>query len=132
MIRICLQSDKTGNIIFRALVDEEHRNNIIIKRSLFESKIVKTNKKFPYVIPMKFLLPIIRNFNKDKIEFSNGSLYEFLEFSDDYDEKFYYTYKASSNYMKKWREEGCPKIYKVYINKKDLKVTKNIVFERII
>lgn len=132
MIRICLQNDKKGNIIFRALVDEDHRNNIIIKRSLFESRVIKTNKNFPYVIPMKFLLPIIRNFNKDKIEFCNSSLYEFLEFSDDYDEKFYYTYKASASYMKKWREEGCPKIYKVYINKEDLKVTKNIVFERII
>lgn len=132
MININLECDKRGNILFKAKVDEEHKENIIIKRCLFESRIVKSNKKFPYVIPMKFLLPILNNFNKEHITFNAESLNEFLEFADEYDEKFYYIYKANSTYMNKWIEEGCPKIYKVIINKEDLSVSKNVAFERLI
>ena len=132
MININLQCDKRGNILFKANVDETHKDNIIIKRCLFESKIVKSNKKFPYIIPMKFLLPILNNFNKDLIIFEKGGLNEFLEFADEYDENFYYIYKANSTYMNKWINEGCPKIYKVIINIEDLSVSKNVAFERLI
>ena len=34
--------------------------------------------------------------------------------------------------MKKWREEGCPPIFKITINPKDLSVEKKVIFERLI
>jgi hypothetical protein len=33
--------------------------------------------------------------------------------------------------MKKWREEGCPNIFKIEINKETLEVKKEIVFKKI-
>ena len=132
MINICLYEDKRGNILFKASIHDEHKDNLIIKRTLFESRIVKNNKKYPYIIPMKFLLPILNNFNKEYIRFSEDSLSEFLEFADEYEEKFYYTYKATSNYMRNWIEEGCPKIYKVRINMHEISISKEVAFERLI
>ncbi|NGT26718.1 hypothetical protein G6Z19_08355, partial [Clostridium perfringens] len=57
---------------------------------------------------------------------------EVLEFSDEYEEVYYYNYKATPAYMKKWREEGCPPIFKITINPKDLSVEKKVIFERLI
>ena len=40
MIYIFLENDKKGNIIFKAKIDEELKENKIIKRILMESKFL--------------------------------------------------------------------------------------------
>lgn len=132
MINIKLELNKRGEISFKAKVSDELKENIIIKRVLFESKIVKSNKKYPYVIPMRFFIPIVNNVHKSNIKFDKDSVNEFLEFSDFYEERSYYIGKANANYMKKWREEDCPKIFKIIIDKENLEVDKFVAFERLI
>ena len=117
MIYIFLENDKKGNIIFKAKIDEELKENKIIKR---------------YNIPVKFLLPLLNNFPKEYLNISESSLNTFLEFSDEYDENFYYIHKANSKYMNKWIENGCPKIYKTIIDKESLSISKSVAFERIL
>lgn len=130
MINIKLDEDKRGKIIFRANIDECHKDNRVLKRALFESRVVKN--EFKYNIPMKYFWPILNNIDKKLISLNKDSKLEFLEFSDEYEEFYYYTYKATAVYMKRWREEGCPPIFKVTINPKDLSLKKRIVFERLI
>ncbi|MGL5615462.1 MAG: hypothetical protein ACRDD2_04425 [Sarcina sp.] len=129
MIKIKLEINKRGEINFRANVEGELKENTILKRALFEANKVKSKKEYPYLIPMRFLLPIINNIEKEKIELSKESIEEFLEFSDYYEEKTYYAGKATATYMKKWREEDCPKIFKVTINKETLEINKFVAFE---
>ena len=107
-----------------------NKENRILKRALFESRVVKN--EFKYNIPMKYFWPIINNVHKELINLSEDSRLEVLEFSDEYEEVYYYNYKATPAYMKKWREEGCPPIFKITINPKDLSVEKKIIFERLI
>ena len=40
MINIKLDEDKRGKVIFRANIDECHKDNRILKRALFESRVV--------------------------------------------------------------------------------------------
>lgn len=130
MINIKLDEDKRGNVIFRANINENLKENRILKRALFESREVKNN--FKYKIPMKYFWPIINNIDKDLIILSKDSKLEFLEFSDEYEEVYHYSYKATPAYMKKWREEGCPPIFKIFINLKDKTLEKKKIFERLI
>lgn len=130
MIYIFLENDKRGNIVFKAKVDDKLKDNKIIKRILMESKFLK--KESVYNIPMKFLLPLLKNFPKEYLNINKDSLNTFLEFSDEYDENFYYIHKPNSKYMNKWIENGCPKIYKTTINKEDLSIFKSVAFERIL
>ncbi|SHI35335.1 hypothetical protein SAMN02745163_00072 [Clostridium cavendishii DSM 21758] len=132
MIRIRLDNFKNQGMIFKMFVDEETKENRIIKRCLLEAKVLKNAKQYPYNVPMKYLIPIMKNFSSDEIKVDKRSLLEFLEFSDEYDENFYYIHKANANYMKKWREVGCPKIYKVIIDSLTYKISKEVVFERLI
>ncbi|MGL5766613.1 MAG: hypothetical protein ACRCX8_13335, partial [Sarcina sp.] len=60
------------------------------------------------------------------------SLLSILEFSDEYEEKFYYTNKADSKYMKKWREEGCPTIFRITLDNEKIDINKEIAFERLL
>lgn len=129
MIKIKLEINKRGEICFRANIAEEFKENIIVKRALFESILIKSNKKFPYLIPMRFFVPIVNNINEKELKIVEESIDEFLEFSDFYEEKTFYARKATATYMKKWREEDCPKIFKVKINKKTLKIEKFVAFE---
>lgn len=128
MIYIFLENDRRGNIVFKAKIDDELKDNKIIKRILMESKFLK--KESIYNIPMKFLLPLLKNFPKEHLNIDKNSLNTFLEFSDEYDENFYYIHKPNSKYMNKWIENGCPKIYKTTINKDNLSISKSIAFER--
>ena len=128
MIYIFLENDKRGNIIFKAKIDDYIKENKMIKRILMESKFLK--KESLYNIPMKFLLPLLNNFPKEHLQIDYESLNNFLEFSDEYDENFYYIYKANSRYMNKWIENGCPKIYKITIDKENLDISKSVAFER--
>lgn len=130
MIYISLQNDKRGNLVFKAKIDENLKENKMIKRILMESRFLK--KESIYNIPMKFLLPLLNNFPKKYLKIDEDSLNSFLEFSDEYDENFYYIYKPNSKYMNKWIENGCPKIYKIVINKETLSLSKTVAFERIL
>ena len=130
MIYILLENDKRGNIIFKAKIDDDIKENKMIKRILMESKFLK--KDLMYNIPMKFLIPLLNNFPKVHLKMDSKSIDTFLEFSDEYDEKFYYIYKPNSRYMNKWIENDCPKIYKVRINKEDLSLSKSVAFERVL
>ena len=132
MLKFKIESDKLGTLKFRADISEDLKENLIVKRLLFESKIVKSNKKYLYIIPIKYLLPVIQNVPSELLIMDEESIDNFLEFSDEYDEIFYYAAKATSGYMKKWREESCPRIFKVIIEKDTMKVSKEIAFERLI
>ena len=130
MINIKLDEDKRGKVIFRANIDECHKEDRILKRALFESRVV--NNKFKYNIPMKYFWPILNNMDKKILRLSEDSKKEVLEFADEYEEVYYYSFKATPAYMKKWREEGCPQIFKMTINPEDLSIEKKVIFERLI
>lgn len=130
MFKFKIESDNLGNLKFRADISDDLKNNIIVKRVLFESRIVKSNKEYPYLMPIKYFMPMIKNLSGDIIEIDKDSTISFLEFSDEYEENYYYAGKASAKYMKKWREQGCPKIFKITI-KSDFIIEKETVFERI-
>lgn len=130
MINIKLDEDKRGKVIFRANIDECHKEDRILKRALFESRVV--NNEFKYNIPMKYFWPILNNMDKKILSLSEDSKKEVLEFADEYEEVYYYSFKATPAYMKKWREEGCPQIFKMTINPEDLSIEKKVIFERLI
>ncbi|HHD2751863.1 TPA: hypothetical protein ACOTG0_000619 [Clostridium perfringens] len=130
MINIKLDEDKRGKVIFRANIDECHKEDRILKRALFESRVV--NNEFKYNIPMKYFWPILNNMDKKILRLSEDSKKEVLEFADEYEEVYYYSFKATPAYMKKWREEGCPQIFKMTINPEDLSIEKKVIFERLI
>lgn len=58
------------------------------------------------------------------------SLLYYLEFSDMYDQNYYNETQATPNYMKKWREEGCPEIYKVTLDKDNCNIEKEVIFNK--
>ncbi len=128
MIRIKLES-KGNSIIFKLKLEDKYRENIILKRVLLESKALKKGR-YNYEVPLRFFLPIVNNFKKEKIIFDKYSIESYFEFSDCYDEAYYVAMKATPQFMKKWREEGCPVIYKISINKEKKQVKKEIVFKR--
>ncbi|WP_066872631.1 hypothetical protein [Clostridium mediterraneense] len=132
MLEIKIESDNKGALKFRANVDEKLKDNMIIKRAIFESRTIKSNKKYPYIIPMKFFIPLIRNINNEFIKLDSESVVSFLEFSDEYEEEIYYNEKATAVYMKKWRDEGCPEIFKIIIDRESLDISKEVVFRRLI
>lgn len=132
MLEIKIESDNKGALKFRANVDEKLKDNMIIKRAIFESRIIKSNKKYPYIIPMKFFIPLIRNISNEFIKLDSESVVSFLEFSDEYEEEIYYNEKATAVYMKKWRDEGCPEIFKIIVDRESLNISKEVVFRRLI
>ena len=132
MLEIKIESDNKGVLKFRANVDEKLKDNMIIKRAMFESKTIKSNKKYPYIIPMKFFVPLIRNISNEFIKLDSESVVSFLEFSDEYEEEIYYNEKATATYMRKWRDEGCPEIFKIIVDRENLNISKEVVFRRLI
>ena len=132
MLEIKIDSDNKGALKFRANVDEKLKDNIIIKRAIFESRTIKSNKKYPYIIPMKFFIPLIRNISNEFIKLDSESVVSFLEFSDEYEEEIYYNEKATAIYMKKWRDEGCPEIFKIIVDRESLDISKEVVFRRLL
>lgn len=132
MMRFKIESTENGDLKFRANISDDMKENIIIRRALFESRVLKSNKKYPYLIPIKYFFPIIRNLKNNNFEFDKESIETFFEFSDEYEENFFYAAKATAKYMKKWREQGCPKIYKIKINKENGEIKKDFSFERLI
>lgn len=130
MLRIKLEANKKGEPIFKLGIKEEDENKYsFMKRAIMESKVIRG--RYNYVVPIRFFQPIFKNVGSDNIKLDKNSLLFFLEFSDDFDERYYYTIEANARYMKKWREEGCPNIYKICIDKDKLSLEKTIAFKRL-
>ena len=101
---------------------------MFLKRALMESKEV--SGKYNIQMPMRFLIPIINN-NKESVKIDRYSQECYYEFSDIYDEKYYYSLEITPKYMKKWRVEDCPNIFKTTINKVSNNVDKQVIFKKI-
>lgn len=128
MIRIKLEQNKRGKIIFKIKVKDNNKQNILLKRALMESKPLKGN--YNYEVPLRFFIPICNNINKENIIIDKKSILSYLEFSDCYDENYYTDVEATPKYMKKWREEGCPDIFRITINLDDFHITKELAFRK--
>lgn len=130
MIKIKLEKNKRAEPIFKLGISEKELNNYkFLKRSLMDGK--KIVGEYNYEIPLRYFIPIFNNVPKENITLDKKSILSYLEFSDDFDEKYYYTLIANAKYMKLWRIENCPHIYKVSINANDLTMDKKIAFQKV-
>lgn len=130
MIKIKIDKSKSNEPIFKLGFKQlDEKENRFLKRALIDGKEIKGI--YQYELPLKYFLPIIKNLDKNNIKLDRYSKLSYLEFSDDFDEKYYYILEANSKFMKRWREEGCPNIFKVEINKETLEVKKEIIFKKI-
>lgn len=130
MVRMKIEKLKNGNIIFKLKVPEECEKNILFRRAIMESKKIKKSVRYNYEVPLRFFMPIITNYDKDKIVIDKFSIESYLEFSDSFDERYYVSAEPTPSFMKKWREEGCPDIYKIIINKENNSVEKKVAFKK--
>ncbi|WP_252236926.1 hypothetical protein [Clostridium sp. CH2] len=128
MIIIKLEKNKKRQIIFKIKFTDGEENKLFFKRAIIEGKKIKGD--FDYQVPLRFFIPIVKNINKKDILLDKYSLLSYLEFSDMYDQNYYNEIQATPNYMKKWREEGCPEIYKVTIDKDNCNIEKEIIFNK--
>ena len=108
MIKIKLEKNKSGKIIFKLKIDDSYKVNVLFKRALMESKIIKGKSTYDYEVPLRFFIPICNNIDKENLKLDKKSILSYLEFSDYYDENYYTEIEATAKYMKKWREEDCP------------------------
>ena len=70
MIKIKIEEKRNLNFIFKvAITNDDISNDRILKRLLMEGK--KIRGEYTYEIPLRFLLPILNNYNKDNIEIDN-------------------------------------------------------------
>ena len=130
MIKIKIDKNKRGEPIFKLGYKElEEKEVRFLKRAIMEGKEIKG--MFKYEIPLRFFTPIFNNFNKENIKIYRYSKVEYLEFSDFYDERYFYSFEITPKYMKKWREEGCPNIFKIQIDVETKEVKKEIIFKKI-
>ena len=128
MIKIKLQKDKSKELIFKLKITEkelEANNNI--RRAIMDSKKIKG--LYNYEVPLRYFIPIINTLRNNFCIDKNSEL-EYLEFFDEYDEVHYYSIKATANFMRKWRKENCPTIFKVNIDRDTLKIRKEIAFKK--
>jgi len=130
MIKVKLEKNKSGKIIFKLKIDDNYKGNILFKRVLMEAKMLKGKSKYNYEVPLRFFIPICNNIDKENLKLDKKSILSYLEFSDCYDENYYTEIEATAKYMKKWREEGCPDIYKITINQDSYNVKKEVAFRR--
>lgn len=130
MIRLKIDKNRSKEPIlklsYKKLTDREQ---IFLKRVIMEGREIKGN--FKYEIPLRYLVPIMNNLDKNEIKVDRYSNNCFYEFSDRYDEKYYYTFEITAKYMKKWREEDCPDIFKIEINENTNEVSKEVIFKKI-
>lgn len=130
MIKIKLEKNKSGKIIFKLKIDDKDKDNVLFKRALMESKSLKEKARYSYEVPLRFFIPICNNVEKENLKLDKKSILSYLEFSDYYDQNYYTDTEATAKYMKKWREEGCPDIYKISIDEESYEITKEVVFKR--
>jgi hypothetical protein len=130
MMKIKLEKNKRDEFVVKLKVE----NDIIDKYKILRRVILESRKitgEFNYNVPIRFLAIILRSIPVEIINLDSDSIFSYLEFSDDYDDKYYYAIEANAKYMRKWREEGCPIIYKVNLDKDTASITKEIAFKRI-
>lgn len=128
MIRAKLEKNKSGKIIFKLKIDDRDKDHILLKRALMESKLIKG--RYQYEVPLRFFVPICKNISKENLKLDKRSILSYLEFSDYYDQNYYTDIEATAKYMKKWREEGCPDIYRITIDNENYEVKKEVVFKK--
>lgn len=130
MIKIKIDKNRSNEPIFKLGFKELNEKEArFLKRALMEGKEIKGTYK--YEIPLKYFLPIIKNLDKNNMKLDRYSKLSYLEFSDDFDENYYYILEANAKFMRRWREEGCPNIFKVEIDRETLEVKKEIIFKKI-
>lgn len=130
MIRIKIQKGKNNNLIFKINIKDEDLNKcIFLRRALLEGKVIKGN--FNYEIPLRYLVPIVNNIDKDYLSIDRHSQLEFLEFYDEFEEKYYASFTATPKFMRIWRQERCPNIFKIRINPETLSLSKEIAFKKV-
>jgi hypothetical protein len=130
MIKIKLEKNKSGKIIFKLKIDDKDKDNVLFKRALMEAKSLKEKARYDYEVPLRFFIPICNNVDKENLKLGKKSILSYLEFSDYYDQNYYTDTEATAKYMKKWRGEGCPDIYKISIDEESHEITKEVVFKR--
>ena len=130
MIKVKLEKNKSGKIIFKLKIDDSYKGNVLFKRALMESKILKGKSKYNYEVPLRFFIPICNNIDKENLKLDKKSILSYLEFSDCYDENYYTQIDATAKYMKKWREEGCPDIYRITIDEDNYDIKKEVAFKK--
>jgi len=130
MIKVKLEKNKSGKIIFKLKIKDTDKGNILFKRVLMESKIIKGKSMYDYEVPLRFFIPICNNIDKENLKLDKKSILSYLEFSDYYDENYYTDVDATAKYMKKWREEGCPDIYRITIDQDNYEIKKEVVFKK--
>lgn len=130
MVRVKLQSDKRNNVKLKIKISNNDAQNIFLKRALLEGKELKNDRFFNYEIPLRFLKPVITILSKEDIFLDKRSLLSFIQFSDIYDEKYYYQSKINPKFLKLWRENGCPDIYKIEIDKDTLKIVSKVIISK--
>ncbi len=114
MVKIKLEKNQKNEPVFKLNIKEEEIDNYrFLKRALLEGKAIRG--RYNYEVPIRFFEPI----------------FKYFEFSDEYDERYYYKTEVNAKYMKKWREEGCPNIYKIEIDKEKCILKKEIAFKKI-
>ncbi len=130
MINIKIEKKRVDNPICKIWYNEltavEER---FLKRVFMDSKKEKDSNT--YIVPIRYVSPIINNLCKESINIHPESILSFMEFSDSFDEKYYYTFETTPKYMKKWREEGCPEIFKITIEPNTKELIKEVAFKRI-
>jgi hypothetical protein len=130
MIKFKLQKDKSKGIIFKINIKEEDKLKYpFLKRPIMEGKRIKG--LYNYQIPLRFLIPIINNIKIKDLKLDNKSINEFLEFYDEFEEKHYYSINATPKFMKVWREENCPNIFKIKIDRESLEIKKEVAFKKL-
>ena len=130
MIKIKLEKNKSEKIIFKLKIDDSYKGNVLFKRALMESKILKGKSKYNYEVPLRFFIPICNNINRENLILDKKSILSYLEFSDCYDQDYYTEIDATAKYMKKWREEGCPDIYRITIDQDNYDIKKEVAFKK--
>lgn len=130
MIKVKLEINKNRNITFKLRLNEKDKENIFFKRAIMEGKVLKKGSRYNYEIPLRFFIPICSNVKEGQLIIDKNSILSYLEFSDYYDENYYTEIIADAKYMKKWRDKGCPDIYKITINPKTLEINKEIAFKK--
>ena len=130
MIKVKLEKNKSGKIIFKLKINDADKANVLFKRALMESKIIKGKSMYDYEVPLRFFIPICNNIDKENLKLDKKSILSYLEFSDCYDENYYTDVDATAKYMKKWREEGCPDIYRITIDQDNYDIKKEVAFKK--
>lgn len=130
MIKFKIQKGKNEDPIFKIRIkDEELVSYPFLKRAIIEAKKIKG--RYNYQVPLRYFVPLVNNINKESLCIDKDSKLEFFEFWDDFEEKYYASLTATPKFMKLWREEKCPNIFKIKIDMENLTLTKEIAFKKI-